>query len=245
MPLSFTPPNGPTSVETRPVLAPTMPYSSASETRQIRPTSRVVEVGREPEFGVVRKRDRLGFVAKTEQRRDRDRRSLRARSPFRRVALRDHRRLEEAAAERVARTPPVTSDAPFASASAMWLSTLSTAAEVDERTLLDAIFAARGRPRADRSRPRRASSQTHRRSPSCTRKRFAQTQVWPAYSGTCSASHLRPRRRRSASSKTMKGALPPSSSDTFFTVPAHCSISSLPTSVDPVKLSLRTVGVGS
>ena len=40
----------------------------------------------------------------------------------------------------------------------------------------------------------------------------------------------------------MKGALPPSSSETFFTVPAHCAISSLPISVEPVKVSLRTSG---
>src|ERR1700757_2128311 len=47
----------------------------------------------------------------------------------------------------------------------------------------------------------------------------------------------------SASSETMKGALPPSSSDSFLTVPAHCCISNLPTSVEPVKVSLRTVGL--
>ncbi len=47
---------------------------------------------------------------------------------------------------------------------------------------------------------------------------------------------------RSASSKTMNGALPPSSSETFFTCCAHCAISSFPTSVEPVKPSLRTVG---
>ena len=41
----------------------------------------------------------------------------------------------------------------------------------------------------------------------------------------------------------MKGALPPSSIETFFTVPAHCASSSLPTSVDPVKDSLRTIGL--
>src|SRR3989304_4571279 len=41
----------------------------------------------------------------------------------------------------------------------------------------------------------------------------------------------------------MKGALPPSSSDTFFTCPAHWRISSLPTSVEPVKPSLRTIGL--
>ncbi len=41
----------------------------------------------------------------------------------------------------------------------------------------------------------------------------------------------------------MKGALPPSSSDTFLTVAAHCSISFLPTSVEPVKVNLRTIGL--
>src|ERR1700726_2971818 len=46
----------------------------------------------------------------------------------------------------------------------------------------------------------------------------------------------------SASSKTMNGALPPNSSDNFLTVPAHCCISNLPTSVEPVKVSLRTIG---
>jgi hypothetical protein len=36
--------------------------------------------------------------------------------------------------------------------------------------------------------------------------------------------------------------LPPNSIEVFLTVPAHCCISSLPTSVEPVKVSLRTVG---
>ena len=40
----------------------------------------------------------------------------------------------------------------------------------------------------------------------------------------------------------MNGALPPSSSETFLTVAAHCAISSLPTSVEPVNEILRTVG---
>ena len=40
----------------------------------------------------------------------------------------------------------------------------------------------------------------------------------------------------------MKGALPPSSSESFFIVPAHCCISVLPTAVEPVKESLRTIG---
>ena len=41
MPDSLTPPNGATSVEMMPVLMPTMPYSSASATRQTRPMSRL------------------------------------------------------------------------------------------------------------------------------------------------------------------------------------------------------------
>src|SRR5262249_56503886 len=40
MPDSFTPPNGATSVDTTPVLIPRIPYSSASEIRQMRPMSR-------------------------------------------------------------------------------------------------------------------------------------------------------------------------------------------------------------
>mmetsp|Transcript_7453 Transcript_7453/g.19257 ORF Transcript_7453/g.19257 Transcript_7453/m.19257 type:complete len:216 (+) Transcript_7453:566-1213(+) len=50
---------------------------------------------------------------------------------------------------------------------------------------------------------------------------------------------------RSASSKTMNGALPPSSSDTFFTVLAAPAISILPTAVEPVKPILRTVSDAS
>src|SRR5262245_24742588 len=40
----------------------------------------------------------------------------------------------------------------------------------------------------------------------------------------------------------MNGALPPSSSETFFTVAAHWAIRILPTSVDPVKEIFRTTG---
>src|SRR6201981_2070020 len=46
----------------------------------------------------------------------------------------------------------------------------------------------------------------------------------------------------SASSNTMNGALPPNSIEVFLTVAAHCCISNLPTSVEPVKVSLRTIG---
>lgn len=50
--------------------------------------------------------------------------------------------------------------------------------------------------------------------PSCTYRRLAQTQVWPAlrnFDASAPSTAL----SRSASSKTINGALPPSSSDTF------------------------------
>src|SRR4051794_16003702 len=72
--------------------------------------------------------------------------------------------------------------------------------------------------------------------PSCTKKRLVQTQVWPElrYLATMAPSTAL---SMSASSNTMNGALPPSSIDTFFTLDAHLVISSLPTSVEPVKVS--------
>ena len=47
----------------------------------------------------------------------------------------------------------------------------------------------------------------------------------------------------SASSKMITGAFPPSSSDSFLIVGAHCAINKRPVSVEPVKLSLRTVAL--
>src|SRR3954452_13313393 len=72
--------------------------------------------------------------------------------------------------------------------------------------------------------------------------RLAQTQVWPALRYFEAMAPLTAI-SISASSNTMNGALPPSSIDVFLTVPAHCSISNLPISVEPVKVSLRTIGV--
>src|SRR5260221_648860 len=72
--------------------------------------------------------------------------------------------------------------------------------------------------------------------------RLAQTQVWPALRYFEAMAPLIAA-SRSASSKTMNGALPPSSIEVFFTVAAHCAISSLPISVEPVKVTLRTIGL--
>ena len=72
--------------------------------------------------------------------------------------------------------------------------------------------------------------------------RLEQTQVCPAlrYLETmapCTAASI------SASSNTINGALPPSSIEVRFTVAAHSAINCLPTGVDPVKVTLRTIGL--
>ena len=59
MPDSLTPPNGATSVEITPVLIPRIPYSSASETRQIAGHVAAVEVARQAVGRVVGLADRL------------------------------------------------------------------------------------------------------------------------------------------------------------------------------------------
>ena len=71
--------------------------------------------------------------------------------------------------------------------------------------------------------------------------RFAHTHVCPVLRNF-DAMAPRTAESISASSKTMNGALPPSSREIFFTVAAHCSINFLPISVEPVNDNLRTIG---
>jgi hypothetical protein len=71
---------------------------------------------------------------------------------------------------------------------------------------------------------------------------LAQTQVWPALRYLL-ASAPSTALSMSASSNTMKGALPPSSSDSFLMVGAHCAARMRPTSVDPVNDRCRTVSL--
>src|SRR6185437_3184753 len=71
--------------------------------------------------------------------------------------------------------------------------------------------------------------------------RLAQTQVWPMlrYLETIAPSTAA---SISASSNPTKGALPPSSSPSFFTPTDACRYRILPTSVEPVKPTKRTAG---
>mmetsp|Transcript_4728 Transcript_4728/g.13995 ORF Transcript_4728/g.13995 Transcript_4728/m.13995 type:complete len:232 (-) Transcript_4728:466-1161(-) len=76
---------------------------------------------------------------------------------------------------------------------------------------------------------------------SCTSTRFAQTHVCPEFRNLEAIKALTAT-SKSASPKTMKGALPPSSRDTRFIPSAHHSASWTPTRVDPVNDILPTCG---
>ncbi len=86
---------------------------------------------------------------------------------------------------------------------------------------------------------RRASSAAA--TPSCTRMRDPAQQTCPwlnQMASTTPSTTL----SRSASSKTMNGDLPPSSSESFLPLPAVATRMSRPTSVDPVNAILSTSG---
>ena len=99
-----------------------------------------------------------------------------------------------------------------------------------------------GPTRSARDRLARSARRRRRGSPSCTSRRLAAMQTWPALRNLQMIAPATAA-SRSASSKTRNGALPPSSSESFLTCPAHCAISSLPTAVEPVKPILRTIGL--
>ena len=151
-PDSFTPPNGATSVEMMPVLRPTMPYSSASETRQERPRSRRVEVRGEAELGVVGHADGVRLGLEAEQRRHRAEGFL-ARHGHLRRDVREHGGLEERAAERMALAAERRPSRLCRRASATCSSTFASAFVIDQRALvgdaLQAIADAQLRNRLD------------------------------------------------------------------------------------------------
>ena len=138
------------------------------------------------------------------------------------------------------RLPPSDHLGALGDASATCSSTFSTAAcrSADPG---DARLECRCRPSASPPR-RRASRRKRRRRRPAREMRLAQTQVWPvlryleAIAPSTAAS-------RSASSKTMNGALPPSSMrDLLHRRRRTARMSILPISVEPVKVSLRTFG---
>lgn len=71
--------------------------------------------------------------------------------------------------------------------------------------------------------------------PFCTYILFAHTQVWPELRNLETIAPATAASRSGQSSKTINGAFPPSSKDSFFRVEEDCFIRSLPTFVEPVK----------
>ena len=110
---------------------------------------------------------------------------------------------------------------------------------VDERPDLGAVVDSRGDPEGSRGGCEPLGE--HVVDGSWTSIRLAEMQVWPEFRNLQKRAPATAS-SRSASSKTMNGALPPSSSDTFLTCCAHCSMSSFPTAVEPVNPSFRTTG---
>ena len=136
------------------------------------------------------------------------------------------------------RDPPVVACAPCASASATWVSALCRPAS----SIIGPICVPAARPSptfsaATAAVKRATNSACTRR---CTRKRLAHTQVWPALRNLLAMAPATAL-SRSASSNTMNGACPPSSSDTRTTLAALLARRIRPTSVLPVKLTCRTV----
>src|SRR5581483_2546664 len=193
------------------------------------------EVGGQPRLGAVREGDRLRLRLEAEDGCD-GAEGLVVGDPHRRRRPDQDGRLEVGAAERMPRAPDRHPRAE-AAASAMWASTLPNASSL----ISGPWSTSSSNPFPTRSACTAAPSRSTKASwiPDWTRSRLAQTQVWPAFlnfeaiaPSTASS--------RSASSKTISGALPPSSSATFFTVAADFASRSRPTAVEPVKLSART-----
>ena len=118
----LTPPKGTSAVEIRPVLMPTMPYSSASPTREDAAHVAAVEVARQAELGVVGHRDGLGLGLEGNTGATGPKVSFRAQHVAGDVS--QHRRRVEAFADLL---PPTTTVAPRSPTSATWRSTLPIA----------------------------------------------------------------------------------------------------------------------
>ena len=177
MPDSLTPPKGATSVERSPVLMPTMPYSSASPTRQMRPTSR------------RRSTPRARTACRWRSARPPPRwRSGRCRRPGRTspreliAIVGGDAGQDRSAVERPAELEALAAEEQLGAAVA---GVLDVPLDLLERRARRSA-GRRSRPRAKpsattslRTRVGEARRRTRRRSPSCTSIRFAEMHVWP------------------------------------------------------------------
>mmetsp|Transcript_13980 Transcript_13980/g.42641 ORF Transcript_13980/g.42641 Transcript_13980/m.42641 type:complete len:297 (-) Transcript_13980:623-1513(-) len=135
------------------------------------------------------------------------------------------------------RLPPTRTTAPLAMASAACASTLARAASLIRGPCVTPSAV----PSPILSAPTDSANfwTNSSRMPLWTKRRLVHTHVWPALRNLAATAPATAA-STSQSSKTRKGALPPSSSESRFTVDAHWRISSFPTAVEPVNESLRT-----
>jgi hypothetical protein len=134
--------------------------------------------------------------------------------------------------------PPATTRAPFPTASATCAATLSTAARLIKGP--SCVSAAAPSPARNAFAFCATSAANSSATDSCTNARLTQMHVCPALR-RAEATTPRAASSRSASGKTKKGALPPSSRERRLAVAAAWAAKRLPTWVEPVKPSLRTV----
>ena len=233
------PPKGATSLAEMPTLTPTTPKSTASATRQTRAQAAAIEIGRQAVAGVVGHRDRLALVGEALDRRDGPE-DLFARAGHLWRDIRENGRLVERAAARVALAAGYHARA-LGHGIGDDAFDIFQRLPVDQRT--DLAFALQARPDPQPGgRPRQAPDEVvidlgvHQKAIGAHAGLAGIAETWtPSRPATASSSR--------ASSNTMNGALPPSSKEIFLTVSAHCAMSFLPTAVDPVNDSLRTVGL--
>ena len=190
--------------------------------------SRAVEVGGEAELRGIGHFDRLRFRIETEQRRHRPEGFLapRASQSSRRRARSVRRRCR-----RARRLPPVRMRALRGGIGEVCLDLLQSGC-IDQRSLHDVRLAAGAdlqhrHARCELLRKGLINAGLHQKAVGAD----------AGLAGVAVLGYERPSTAAStsASSKTMKGALPPSSRASFLIVGALCAISRRPTSVEPVK----------
>mmetsp|Transcript_29043 Transcript_29043/g.68618 ORF Transcript_29043/g.68618 Transcript_29043/m.68618 type:complete len:282 (-) Transcript_29043:135-980(-) len=135
-----------------------------------------------------------------------------------------------------AQSPPVVTLAPRTIASSTKAAAFLHAASLMRGPIVVRESSPCPRASVSASEVRRATKSSY--TDSCTRNRFAATQVCPEFRNLASIAPLIAA-SMSASGMTMNGAFPPSSKEVRFTVAALLAASSVPIAVDPVKESLR------
>ena len=232
------PPKGSRGSDATSVLTNVHPASSSSGDPLARRDVPREHGGAQPEDAVVRDAHRIGFVARRENRRDR------AEQLF---VVRGHSRSSRRPARSADRTSPYRAESHRRAGASRLSQPSRSPAGAARRADRDA-------PAGRRRCPRRADrpfaalfiaatsfSVNAATSGSTTMKRLALTQLWPELISR-DVAHVLTASSRSASSRTMYGSEPPSSSTVFLNAAPACAATALPAGVLPVSVTARTSG---